>query len=182
VARQKEEAGQEIRICLIDLSGNLASWQDKGLFSYIKTPLEAGAFFERLARESEEQVQRSGAGIRDRYLILIEDMAGLLAGSDQADYDITGCLSYLWEKKSVNRISWVGILSGDDYMTAACSEAWPHFARDKAGIHLGGNLIEDSCFDHDSLGYEEQMTRLRPGEGYMFSGSEEARRIVIPQV
>ena len=182
VAGQKEEAGQEIRICLIDLSGNLASWQDKGLFSYIKTPLEAGAFFERLARESEEQVQRSGAGIRDRYLILIEDMAGLLAGSDQADYDITGCLSYLWEKKSVNRISWVGILSGDDYMTAACSEAWPHFARDKAGIHLGGNLIEDSCFDHDSLGYEEQMTRLRPGEGYMFSGSEEARRIVIPQV
>lgn len=182
--KKKKEAGlgSPVSINIIDYRGIFShEANDFRIDRYLSDEKAVSDFLDELTQVF--RARKDGeAGKEPCYIILIENLARLLDEEAGEDLGIGPYLANAWDKGADLGVVFMGIIEEEDIMTLSARQACQAFLRYATGIHLGGNLVEDTVFDHGDFSYEEKMEILKPGRGYLFFNRDQMTRVLIPKM
>lgn len=197
--KHKRSRGYPEAICIVDYSGRFKLYRnDTDIMKYLDNSRDVYEFFAEMTeifqnRKQQSIANREGFGNekdiqketcasdhRVNYYILIENLSLLLAAAKE-EHDMTGFLENIWEKGFGLGIIFIGLIEEEDYLMVSELRSCQAFCMYGTGVHFGGNIIEDSVFEHGFLSYEEQTAALKQGTGYLFGEGDFARKIIVPK-
>lgn len=181
--KKKKETGLGIPISIniIDFKGRLSFKATDPLIDRYLSDMEAvSTFLDELTEVFN--TRKEGKGEKEPcYIILIENLPSLLGGEEGDELGIGPYLENVWDKGAGLGVVFMGIIEEEDVISISVTEACRAFLRYATGVHLGGNLMEDTIFEHGDFSYQDQREILKPGRGYLFSYCDMPEKVLIPE-
>ena len=174
----------KIHLILLDLGKQFCTCRHAGYCrAYAETEEEVLAVFEMLTGLFRE---RNTAGRQeeqdDYYLLCITGFQKLMEMACRGETGMDGFLENIWEKGRGKRIVFLGLIDNTQADTLELFRAYKLFTGDGRGFAAGGTLMDQRIFSIGSLSYEEQLKKMDKRECYVFSGEEDVKKIIIPEV
>lgn len=118
----------------------------------------------------------------DRIMIFIGNMGEFVRHTENPEGEIQpmgAFLSNLFDKGANHNVFWFGCLNQDEHRELLFSGAYSLFIREKAGVHFGGNVEDQTILDFEYIHYSERSKVVKPGIA-MLPGGEGTAKVVVP--
>jgi S-DNA-T family DNA segregation ATPase FtsK/SpoIIIE len=192
---------KKAQVCLIDGTGLMTQYSGEEDISYIADDEALFAYFQdtltpefRRRNQMKRQVLAEGGEEEDVYTCTRKETPVFLFITDicwfiNTIYDqknvtrgMKGFMETLTEKGRYHNIYFTGILNQEDKNTVRGYQTFLNFASYKAGIHFGGNVVQNGFLNFDYLSFKEQSKVEKTGIGQLsvVDGEITAEKIVVP--
>ena len=139
----------------------------------LKAEMEKEEIYARLSQEKP-------------WFIFIADLPAYTAqmhGVQGLKDNACGAMANLFDKGYLHNIFFFACMNQDQKAEVMGKDVYEKFVREKAGIHLGGNVMAQRLFDFTGMPFSEQSAVEKPGIGAVPPGDDEPyHKIVVPLV
>lgn len=191
------------QICVIDGGGLMRQYSEQEAISYVSDQEELFQYFQNTLKEVfqrrnkiKQQLLKEGGNEEDLYsytrkevpvFLFITDLSWFMKviyAPENSSKGLRGFMETLTQKGRYHNIYFVGILNLADKNTLRAYQTFLNFTAYKAGIHFGGNVLQNGLLNFDYLPFKEQSKSEQPGIGQIpeIDGKATAQKIVVPLV
>lgn len=110
----------------------------------------------------------------------IPDMNWFIKQVYNGEHKISGFLENILDKGRTLNMYFFGCIGLETANDVDYQKVFKLFARDKNGIHFGGNVAGNRIFTFDGVPYKEQAKVLKPGIGITMSTMDSCKTVIVP--
>lgn len=172
---------KEADICIIDNdAGTMKIYEEEEKVTYVNTEEAIFNYFmgiipefkrrdeikkELVAQDLEETEIYEKLSAEKPIFVFISDMAWFIKQVYTGEHKMSGFVENLLDKGRLHNIFFFGVAGLEGINDVDYQKAFKLFARDKNGIHFGGNVAGNRIFTFDGIPYKEQSKVMKAGLG-----------------